>query len=94
MIDQIDSRDNESLLEFPCQFPIKMMGNNCENFRSIAIEIVQKHTGTISADAIKIAPSRNGTYVSLTITIVAQDQQQLDNIYRDLSNHDDVLVAL
>lgn len=84
----------ESLLEFPCEFPIKMMGRVAGDFRQTAIVLVEKHTGTISDNAIKTVPSRKGNFLSVTVTIVAESQEQLDNIYRDLTAHDDVLVAL
>lgn len=84
----------ETLLEFPCQFPIKMMGRDSDRFRRIAIELVEQHTGRISADAITTAASRRGTFLSITVTINAESQEQLDDIYRSLSAHDEILVAL
>ena len=63
-------------------------------FGKTAIAIVEKHAGAIDAAAIRVAPSRNGKFVSVTITIDAQSQEQLDNIYRDLTDHDEVLFSL
>jgi len=89
------SNDNqESLLEFPCEFPIKMMGRVGDGFRETAVVLVEKHTGKIADEAIKIAESRKGNFLSVTVTIVAENQEQLDNIYRDLTDHDEILVAL
>ena len=89
------SDDNqETLLEFPCEFPIKMMGRDGGDFQEIAVVLVERHAGKISVDAIKTSPSSNGNFVSVTVTIVAESQEQLDNIYRDLTDHDDILVAL
>jgi hypothetical protein len=84
----------ESLLEFPCQFPIKMMGRDGERFRQVAIELVESHAGKIPKDAITTAASRKGNFVSITVTITAVSQDQLDNIYRALTAHEDILVAL
>lgn len=84
----------ESLLEFPCRFPIKMMGRDGDRFRQVAIELVETHTGKIPASAISESSSSNGNFLSITVTIDAQSQEQLDRIYRALSDHDDVLVAL
>ena len=84
----------ESLLKFPCSFPIKMMGRDTAEFQHTARMLVEKHTGPISDDAIKSAVSRNGNFVSITITVNALSQQQLDDIYRDVSSHDEVLMAL
>ncbi len=86
--------ENTSLLKFPCLFPIKMMGRDDDNFRRAALAIVAEHAGDVAEDAIKIAPSSAGNFVSVTVTITAQNQDQLDAIYRALSSHEDVLVAL
>jgi len=81
-------------LEFPCDFPIKMMGRDTPEFRATARALVEVHAGAVSDSAVKAAISRNGRFVSVTVTITATSQQQLDDIYRDASSHDDVLVAL
>ena len=86
--------DRESLLEFPCEFPIKMMGRLSASFQDTAVVLVEKHVGKIDAQAISIAPSRNGNFVSVTVTIVAESREQLDNIYQDLTDHEEILVAL
>jgi putative lipoic acid-binding regulatory protein len=86
--------EKESLLEFPCEFPIKMMGRVSDKFQDTAVALVEKHAGKIADHAITAAPSRNGNFVSVTVTIVAQSQQQLDDIYRELTEHEDILVAL
>lgn len=83
-----------TLLEFPCQFPIKMLGRECNDFRITAVAIVERHSGKISADAIRCAPSSSGNFLSVTVTIEAQSQKQLDDIYQDLTDHDAILVAL
>ncbi len=94
MTESDDKEAKESLLEFPCQFPIKMMGRSSTDFRSIAIALVETHTGEIATSAIRSAPSSNGRFVSITVEIEAQSQAQLDAIYHDLSASQDVLVAL
>ena len=84
----------EKLLDFPCDFPIKMMGREQPEFRDAAVALVERHTGKIRSDAIRTTLSRNGNFLSITITIKAQNQQQLDDIYSDLSEHEEILVAL
>jgi putative lipoic acid-binding regulatory protein len=84
----------ESAIRFPCSFPIKMMGRDTEEFRATAREIVEKHAGVVADEAVKTAFSRNGNFVSVTVTIIATSQEQLDDIYRDATAHDDVLMAL
>ena len=71
-----------------------MMGRNTPEFRMTAISIIEAHTGTVDDRNLQISLSRNGSFVSITITISAQSQQQLDDIYEDVSAHDDVLMAL
>jgi len=86
--------NDETLLVFPCDFPIKMMGRDSEEFRDTARALVEHHTGPLGDQSIKSATSRNGNFVSITITVQAQSQQQLDDIYRDVSSHEAVLMAL
>jgi len=85
---------DESLLDFPCRFPIKMMGRHGNRFRQVAIQLVETHTGKIPVDDISESSSSNGNFMSITVTIDAQSREQLDNIYQALSDHEEVLVAL
>ncbi len=94
MSDDTVADNNESLLEFPCEFPIKMMGRDAPTFAATATQIVEQFAGPLSADAVQSAKSRNGNFVSVTVTITATSQQQLDDIYRAATSHDDVLMAL
>lgn len=84
----------ETLLEFPCEFPIKIMGRESPEFRQHARALVEKHTGELADDLVQYAVSRNGSFVSVTITVPAQSQDQLDDIYREVSGDDAVLMAL
>jgi len=84
----------ESLLEFPCDFPIKMMGRDSEEFRGIARRLVEKHTGPVADDAVQTSVSAKGNFVSVTITVTATSREQLDDIYRDLTAHEAVIMAL
>lgn len=71
-----------------------MMGRDTQDFRDTARALVEHHTGALDEQNIKFATSRNGNFVSITITVQAQSQQQLDEIYRDVSSHEAVLMAL
>lgn len=84
----------KSAIEFPCDFPIKMMGRDTPEFRAAARELIESHVGSVADDAIKSNLSSKGSFVSITVTVTATSQQQLDDIYRDVSAHDDVLMAL
>lgn len=85
---------DETLLEFPCDFPVKMMGRESVEFHATVRELVEKHTGPLDDKAIESSLSRNSRFVSITITVNAQSQEQLDNIYREVTSHEDVLMAL
>lgn len=85
---------DQKLLEFPCDFPIKIMGRDQPQFREAAVALIEQHAGEIPDDAIRTINSREGNFLSITITIKAKSQQQLDDIYRDLSENDEILVAL
>ena len=84
----------QTLLEFPCEFPIKIMGRESQQFRRLARALVEMHTGPLDDSRIHFASSRNGSFVSVTVTVPAQSQQQLDAIYREVSANADVLMAL
>jgi hypothetical protein len=81
-------------LEFPCTFPIKAMGLSDTDFDLLVVEIVTRHTGPLSEGAVTLRPSSNGKYVSVTVTIRAESKQQLDAVYRELTAHERVLMAL
>ena len=84
----------EPALRFPCEFPVKMMGRDTSRFRLLARQLVESHAGPVADEFVQAAVSRNGRFVSVTVTIVATSREQLDDIYRDATSHDDVLMAL
>jgi putative lipoic acid-binding regulatory protein len=86
--------EQESLLEFPCSFPIKAMGRNNEDFEAIISEIVFKHAEPVAAGQTTSRTSGSGNFLSVTVTINAQSKQQLDRIYEDLTACEKVLMAL
>lgn len=90
----MSTSESKKLLEFPCSFPIKMMGRANDGFSDLAVRLVEQHVGKVAANAVQTSASRNGNFLSVTVTIDAQSQEQLDSIYAELSNHGDILVAL
>ncbi len=84
----------ESLLHFPCDFPIKVMGKAEEDFDSLIIGLIRKHSPDLREDAVKSRHSKGGRYVSVTVTIQAESREQLDSIYMDLTAEKRVLMAL
>jgi len=85
---------SDTLFNFPCQFPLKVMGRKTDDFRSLVIGIVQKHAGTIEPAQIEERPSKDGNYLSLTCTFEAQSREQLDALYRELTSCERVLIVL
>ena len=90
----MNQNTEDSLLDFPCQFPIKVMGLAGRNFDLLVVELVRRHAPDFSEGAAKSRLSREGKYVSITVTVNAQSREQLDNIYLELTGHERVLMAL
>ena len=86
--------EEESLVEFPCEFPVKVMGAAIPEFHTAIDKIAKKHDPEFNPDETKQNTSKTGKYISLTLNIHAKDKPQLDAIYQDLSNHELVLWAL
>ncbi|MBC3883924.1 HP0495 family protein [Undibacterium griseum] len=84
----------ESLIEYPGEFPIKVMGAMHAEFAQTIIEVVTLHDPTFHAGKMDMRPSSKGTYLSLTVTVWATSREQLDNLYRELSGHPMVKVVL
>jgi hypothetical protein len=85
---------DDTLLEFPTDFPIKIMGEASDDFRSLAIGIVARHFGALDPARIAERPSKGGKYLGLTITVRAESKAQLDAVYMELTSCRQVLVAL
>jgi putative lipoic acid-binding regulatory protein len=83
-----------SLLEFTCDFPVKIMGAHTSGFAQAMLEIVQRHAPGFDPTAMQTRASRKGNYLSLTCTFRARSQQQIDALYRELSMHPMVKVVL
>ena len=86
--------DQETLLEFPCEFPIKVMGETCDGFAEAIVEVVRMHAPDFDATRVEMRPSSTGKYLSLTCTIIATSKPQLDDLYRALTSHPMVKVVL
>ena len=85
---------DDTLFNFPCDFPIKVMGRHTDDFRSLVVGIVQKHAGAIDAANIEERPSKDGSYLSLTCTFSAQSRAQLDALYLELTSCEKVMIVL
>ena len=84
----------QSLLQFPCSFPIKVMGRSGDDFEFEVVQIMRRHVPNLAEGAISRRDSKQNNYAALTITIEAQSREQLDAIYQDLTACEHVLMAL
>jgi len=85
---------DETLLEFPCDFPLKIMGATRDGFAQAIVEVVIKHDPGFDAAAVEMRPSKAGNYLSLTCTVRATSKPQLDALYMELTNHPWVKIVL
>ncbi|MCK5812704.1 MAG: DUF493 domain-containing protein [Cocleimonas sp.] len=86
--------EEESLIEFPCDFPVKVMGAAIPEFHQCILEIANKHDPHFNPDKTKQRDSKTGKYTSLTLIIHAENKPQLDALYQDLTDCELVLWAL
>lgn len=84
----------DTVIHFPCQFPIKIMGLADPEFEGIVVMILNQHVPDLGEGAIVTKYSRGGKYLSMTATIRATSQAQLDTLYRALSSHPKILMVL
>ena len=86
--------DEESLLEFPCELPIKIFGRSQPDFRTTVLTIVRAHCELAGDDAVAEQLSREGRFVSLTVMVRAESRAALDAVYADLCASSAVLMVL
>lgn len=84
----------DTLLEFPCDFPIKIMGIKQDGYAQAILDVVLRHAPDFDAATMEMRPSSQGKYLSLTCTVRATSKAQLDALYRELSTHPMVKVVL
>ncbi len=71
-------------IEFPCEYPIKVLGREREDFRSVVIEVFERHAPGFDTETIAVKASSKGTFTSITITITATGRDQLEALHQDL----------
>lgn len=86
--------DRNSILEFPCYFPLKVVGLASSEFEAHTLTIIRKHAPDLSEAAVTTRLSKDGKYQAMTITVHATSQAQLDALYRELSSTDQVIMVL
>ena len=84
----------ESLIEYPCRFPIKVMGAMAEGFAQTLAELALEFDPAFDAASMELRPSKGGNYLGVTITITATSREQLDGLYLRLTGHPMVKIVL
>lgn len=84
----------DTLLEFPCEFPLKIMGKADDSLAQIVLDIVTVHAPDFDGATMEMRASSGGNYLSLTCTVIATSKPQLDALYTDLSSHPMIKVVL
>ena len=84
----------ESLIDYPSQFPIKVMGTNVDGFVHAVTSIAKQFDPGFDASSVELRDSKAGNYLGVTITVTATSREQLDDLYRTLSTHPMVKVVL
>lgn len=84
----------ESLIEYPCDFPIKVMGAHVEGFAEAVVHVARQFDPGFDPATVEHRPSKGGNYLGLTITVRATSRSQLDELYRTLSTHPMVKIVL
>jgi putative lipoic acid-binding regulatory protein len=86
--------ENESLIEYPCDFPIKVLGRTQAGFAQEVLGIVRAHAPDFDGATLQMKPSKHGKYLSVTCVVRATSREQLDALYRELCDHPMVIMVL
>lgn len=89
-----DIPPEQSLIEYPSRFPIKVMGAHVEGFVEAIVMVAKNFDPGFDASTVEQRPSKGGNYLGLTITVTATSREQLDELYRTLTTHPMVKVVL
>lgn len=85
---------SESLLQFPCEFPIKVVGLRSDDFAQQIVIVVQAAVSDFRPETVEMRASQGGKYLSVTVTVTARSQAQLDGLYQSLTRHPGVKFVL
>lgn len=88
------AKEEETLVEFPCDFFIKVMGETSDDFANAMVKVIQVHAPKFDASKVDMRASSGGKFISLTCSVYVTTKTQLDSIYRALSEHPQVKYVL
>jgi putative lipoic acid-binding regulatory protein len=83
-----------SLIEYPCEFPIKIMGHTRAGFAQAVLEVVRRHAFDFDGATMEMKSSKHGRYLSITCVVNATSRAQLDALYQELCDHPMVVMVL
>lgn len=89
-----DPAPRDSLIEYPSQFPIKVMGQKVDGFLQAMTHIASTFDPTFDARTVELRDSKAGNYLGITLNVTATSREQLDELYRTLSTHPMVKIVL
>ncbi len=81
-------------IEFPCDYPVKIVGENCADFTATVVEVTRRHAPEVTPAKVRVRNSRGGNYASVTITIRATGEPQLRRLHADLKKYAAVRLVL
>lgn len=94
MTDKTADELHNELMDYPCKFTIKAMGHAHIDLSIVVIDIVKRHATDAEQNAVQSKFSKSKKFISISLTITAQNKQQMDAIYQDLSDCEHVLMSL
>ncbi len=94
MTKDLHTPDNESLIEFPCDYRLKAMGRKSDDFIELVYEVTCKYAPGTPRENIKINPSKGEKFISVNVTFYATCIEQIHGVYGDLKKHPEVLMCL
>jgi putative lipoic acid-binding regulatory protein len=86
--------ETASLIEYPCDFPIKVLGSTQAGYAQAVLDIVRRHAPDFDGTSMEMRTSRRGKYLSVTCIVRATSREQLDEIYKELCDHPMVVMVL
>ena len=93
-MNEIKIKPEDSLIAYPCDFPIKVMGLSQQGFAQAVAVVVLRHDADFSAASMEMRASKTARYISLTCTVHATSREQLDALYQELCDHPMVVMVL
>lgn len=86
--------EKQTLMEFPCDFPVKIIGNNSDVFKAAVREITCRHFASFVPETLVFKASAKGNYLAVTATVLAENQTMLDAYYRELTQNPEIKMVL